>query len=339
MKRKADDQHGMAATLKSSVRLFGGMLQRFTHTSKVCACDMTFAVYLPPQAESKAVPAVWWLSGLTCTDENMSQKGGFAKAAASRGIAVVLPDTSPRGITIEGADDSYDFGSGAGFYIDATEEKWKENYNMYTYVTSELPAVIAATLDGKVDSSKCSIFGHSMGGHGALTLALKNPGKYVSVSAFAPICNPSNPECPWGVKAFSGYLGSQEAGKPHDASLLAKEYAGPPMNLLVDQGTADNFLTGPVNQLLPTSLEAACKDNPKISLTLRMQARATAASNAFPGRSERGHHGRSPPPGLAVTRLLFVPSCGVQEGYDHSYFFMSSFMDDHINHHADALLA
>jgi len=274
MKRKADDQHGMAATLKSSVRLFGGMLQRFTHTSKVCACDMTFAVYLPPQAESKVVPA------------------------ASRGIAVVLPDTSPRGITIEGADDSYDFGSGAGFYIDATEEKWKANYNMYTYVTSELPAVIAATLDGKVDSSKCSIFGHSMGGHGALTLALKNPGKYASVSAFAPICNPSNPECPWGAKAFSGYLGSQEAGKPHDASLLAKEYAGPPMNLLVDQGTADNFLTGPVNQLLPTSLEAACKDNPKISLTLRMQ-----------------------------------------EGYDHSYFFMSSFMDDHINHHADALLA
>ena len=208
---------------------------------------MTFAVYLPPQAEVKAVPVLYWLSGLTCTDENFSQKAGFARAAANRGIAIVMPDTSPRGVTIEGADDSYDFGSGAGFYVNATETKWAGNYNMYSYVTQELPALVESMFDGKLIAGKKSISGHSMGGHGALTCALKDPASYTSVSAFSPICNPTT--CPWGIKAFTGYLGSVEAGLPHDACELIKKYDGPPMKLLVDQGTADNFLTGDVNQV------------------------------------------------------------------------------------------
>jgi len=280
------------ATLKSSVKLFGGMLSRYTHTSQACNCTMTFAVYMPPS--EKPVPLLYWLSGLTCTDENMSQKGGFARAAAARGVCLVMPDTSPRGVTIEGADDSYDFGSGAGFYVDATEPKWAGHYKMYSYVTSELPAVLQELLGGSV-TDKASIFGHSMGGHGALTLALKNPGKYTSVSAFAPICNPT--KCPWGVKAFTGYLGGVEAGAAYDACELIKDYAGPlPITpFLVDQGTSDNFLTGDVNQLNPATLQETCKAK-GFPLTLRMQ-----------------------------------------DGYDHSYFFMSSFMDEHIEFHADKL--
>jgi len=282
----------MAAALKSATKLFGGTLKRLTHQSEVCKCEMTFAVYLPPQAQDKAVPALYWLSGLTCTDENFSQKSGFARAAAARGLAVVLPDTSPRGLTIEGADDSYDFGSGAGFYVDATEAKWAAHYNMYSYVTSELPAVVAATFPGEVSSAK-AISGHSMGGHGALTLFLKNPGMYSSVSAFAPICHPT--ACPWGIKAFTGYLGSVEAGAAHDAVELLKKYDGAPFPLLVDQGGADNFLVGDVNQLQPESLKDACAAK-GIPLDMRMQ-----------------------------------------DGYDHSYFFIASFIDDHINFHADAL--
>ena len=283
------------ATIKSTVKLFGGVLQRMTHASTACKCDMTFAVYLPPQAETKAVPSLYWLSGLTCTDENFSQKSGFARAAAARGIALVIPDTSPRGVTIEGADDSYDFGSGAGFYVDATTELWKEHYNMYSYVNAELPALVESTFADRILGGSKSISGHSMGGHGAITLALKNPGTYTSVSAFSPITHPTR--CPWGTKAFSGYLGSVEAGAAHDASLLCKSYVGPPMKILVDQGAADNFLIGDVNQLQPDALKEACAaSGGKISLDLRMQ-----------------------------------------EGYDHSYFFISSFIDEHINYHADAL--
>lgn len=283
------------ATVKSSVRLFGGVLKRVTHASTACRCDMTFAVFLPSQAETKPVKSVYWLSGLTCTDENFSQKSGFARAAAARGVAVVIPDTSPRGVTIEGADDSYDFGSGAGFYVDATTDTWKEHYKMYTYVTQELPAVVESVFAGQITSGARGIMGHSMGGHGALTIALKaDPGTYSSVSAFSPICNPT--ACPWGVKAFEGYLGSVEAGRPHDASLLAASYDGPPLKLLVDQGASDNFLTGDTNQLLPKTLEASCASNSKVELTMRYQ-----------------------------------------NGYDHSYFFISSFIDDHINWHADAL--
>ena len=283
------------ATIKSTVKLFGGVLQRMTHASTACKCDMTFAVYLPPQAEKVPVPSLYWLSGLTCTDENFSQKSGFARAAAARGIALVIPDTSPRGVTIEGADDSYDFGSGAGFYVDATTELWKEHYNMYSYVNDELPALVESTFADRILGGSKSISGHSMGGHGAITLALKNPGTYTSVSAFSPITHPTN--CPWGTKAFTGYLGSVEAGAAHDASLLCKSYDGPPMKILVDQGAADNFLVGEVNQLQPDALKEACAaSGGKISLDLRMQ-----------------------------------------EGYDHSYFFISSFIDDHINYHADAL--
>jgi len=284
------------AAIKSTVRLFGGTLQRITHTSSVCKCDMTFAVYLPPHAVNgvKAVPVLYWLSGLTCTDENFSQKAGFARAAAARGVAIVMPDTSPRGVDIAGADDSYDFGSGAGFYIDATEKPWAENYKMYSYVTQELPTLVESTFSGKLLSKK-SIFGHSMGGHGALTIGLKNPTTYASISAFSPICHPTN--CPWGTKAFTGYLGSVEAGKAHDACELIKTYSGPPISFLVDQGGADNFLVGDVNQLQPDELIKACasKDG-QVSCSVRMQA-----------------------------------------GYDHSYFFISSFIDDHINYHADAL--
>ena len=285
----------MAASVKSTVKLFGGVLQRMTHTSKVCACDMTFAVYLPPQAETKAVPVLYWLSGLTCTDENFSQKAGFARAAAARGLAIVMPDTSPRGVTIEGADDSYDFGSGAGFYVNATEAKWAGHYHMYSYVTEELPALVEATFADKLVAGKKSIFGHSMGGHGALTIGIKNPKAYSSISAFSPICHPTN--CPWGTKAFTGYLGGVEAGKAHDACELIKTYDGPPLELLVDQGAADNFLVGDVNQLQPDALVAACANSGgKVKCELRMQ-----------------------------------------EGYDHSYFFISTFVEDHINYHASAL--
>jgi len=284
----------MAVKSLSTVRLFGGVLQRFRHASAVCKCDMTYAVYMPPQAEAKPVPLLYWLSGLTCTDENFSQKSGFAKVAAERGVALVIPDTSPRGVTIDGADDSYDFGSGAGFYVDATEPKWADHYNMYSYITSELPSLVEGTFKGKLTGKK-SISGHSMGGHGALTLALKNPGVFASVSAFSPICHPTN--CPWGQKAFTGYLGSVAAGEAHDATLLIKGYTGPTLKVLVDQGAADNFLVGETNQLQPDALNGACAaSGGKVEVNIRMQ-----------------------------------------EGYDHSYFFISSFIADHINYHADAL--
>uniref|UniRef100_A0A7S0JBA3 S-formylglutathione hydrolase n=1 Tax=Calcidiscus leptoporus TaxID=127549 RepID=A0A7S0JBA3_9EUKA len=252
---------------------------------------MTFAVYMPACAATAAVPVIYYLSGLTCTDENFSQKGGFGRAASTRGVCLVMPDTSPRGITIDGADDSYDFGSGAGFYVDATEAKWSGHYKMYTYVTKELPALIQTQFAGKVLDKK-AIFGHSMGGHGALTIFLKNPGAYTSVSAFAPICNPT--KCPWGVKAFSGYLGSVDAGKAHDATELVLGLSSPPSSaILIDQGMGDNFYCGEVNQLQPAAFMEACEAK-GVKLSLRYQ-----------------------------------------EGYDHSYFFISSFVDDHINFHAD----
>ena len=259
------------ATLKSSVKLFGGQLQRLTHRSTSCACDMTFAVYLPPQAEAGPVPVLYWLSGLTCTDENFTQKSGFARAAAAHGVAVVCPDTSPRGVTVEGADDAYDFGSGAGFYVDATEPKWAAHYRMYTYCTEELPALVQGTFAGKL-SAKKAISGHSMGGHGALTMFLKSPGAYTSVSAFSPICNPT--KVPWGAKAFGGYLGSVEAGLAHDAVELIGGHTGGAFPLLVDQGTADNFLTGDTNQLQPAALQAAC-DAKGLPISLRMQEGAS----------------------------------------------------------------
>jgi len=253
---------------------------------------MTFAVYVPKGAEGQKFPIVYWLSGLTCTDENFSQKAGAFEAARECGLVLVMPDSSPRGEGVPDEDPHvYDFGVGAGFYLNATTEKYKKHYNMLDYVTKELPALLKSS-SLPIIPDRASICGHSMGGHGALTIALKNPGMYKSASAFAPICHPM--ECPWGQKAFPLYLGDdKETWKQYDAVELVKAYSGPPMRLLVDQGTADNFLTQ--KQLLPEALKAAC-DEKGMALTLRMQ-----------------------------------------EGYDHSYYFMASFIGDHLKYHASYL--
>ncbi|KMQ93007.1 coiled-coil domain-containing protein 39-like protein [Lasius niger] len=251
-------------------------------------CKMKFAVYLPPQVEEGPVPVIYWLSGLTCTEANFSEKAGAQKYAANYGVLLVIPDTSPRGLNIPGEDDSYDFGSGAGFYVDATREPWKKNYRMYSYVTKELPALVNKEFATLPDRQ--SIMGHSMGGHGALICALKNPEQFKTVSAFAPISNPIL--CPWGKKAFSGYLGGPEdnvAWKEWDATELAKKYNGPPLDILIDQGKEDQFLKQ--DQLLPENLLNAAKDN-GIALVLRFQ-----------------------------------------DGYDHSYYFIATFIEDHFKHH------
>lgn len=277
-------------------KMFGGRVQKWTHVSDVTKTPMTFSVFLPPQAESQGtVPVLYYLSGLTCTDDNVTQKACAQRAAAAHGIALVAPDTSPRGCNIEGEDDSYDFGSGAGFYVDATEPKWATNYNMYSYITKELPAIINTNFP--VDSRRVGISGHSMGGHGALTIALRHPDVYRSVSAFSPICNPM--KCPWGEKAFTGYLGSVEAGREHDATELMLSRGASPVlqDILIDQGTSDNFYSGPVNQLLTENFGEACKAKGQ-ACTIRMQ-----------------------------------------EGYDHSYFFIATFMEDHIAFHAKYLSA
>jgi len=285
----------MATVLKeiSSSRCFGGVQKVYSHVSAVVGCEMKFGVFLPPGIQNdpnKKLPVLYFLSGLTCTEANFIQKSGFQRYAADHNLIVVNPDTSPRGVSIEGEDDSYDFGSGAGFYLDATEEKWAKNYRMYSYIVNELLSVVAANF--AVDTSKQGITGHSMGGHGALTIALKNPGTFASVSAFAPICNPI--ECPWGVKAFTGYLGSDKtAWAKYDACHLVKDYHGPPLSLLIDQGDQDDFYKN--GQLLPDNLLLACTEA-NVKMQLRMQ-----------------------------------------EGYDHSYFFISTFIGDHIDHHAKHL--
>jgi S-formylglutathione hydrolase len=275
----------------SSAKCFGGLQKVFEHDSSELKCRMRFGVYLPPQVESEKVPVLYWLSGLTCTEQNFVTKAGAQRVASSLGLLLVAPDTSPRGCNIEGEDESWDFGTGAGFYVNATEEKWKNNYRMYSYVTSELPELIRTNFN--VVPDKQSIFGHSMGGHGALICALKNPGAYRSVSAFAPICNPVN--CPWGQKAFSGYLGpDREQWKAWDATELVKNYKGPNFSyILIDQGKADSFLSA--GQLLPENFVANAKEA-GVPVILRMQ-----------------------------------------EDYDHSYYFIASFVEDHIRHHAAAL--
>lgn len=280
---------------KSEFKMFGGQVQKWTHHSDATTTPMTFSVFLPAQASQARVPVVYYLSGLTCTDDNVIQKACAQRAAAAHGIALVAPDTSPRGAGIEGEDESYDFGSGASFYVDATEAKWAQHYNMYSYITKELPALVNANF--AIDGSRVGITGHSMGGHGALTIALRNPDVYKSVSAFSPICNPT--KCPWGEKAFTGYFGSVEAGFEHDATELMRCRGPFPgfSDILIDQGVADNFFSGQVNQLLPGNFFDACKEKGQ-TCTLRMQ-----------------------------------------DGYDHSYFFIASFMDDHIAFHAKALKA
>ncbi|KAL5004240.1 hypothetical protein ScPMuIL_017696 [Solemya velum] len=275
-----------------ATNVLGGMQKVFSHESSELKCTMKFAVFLPSKSNSHKVPAIYWLSGLTCTEQNFVTKAGSQQYAEKYGVAIIAPDTSPRGCNIEGEDDSYDFGSGAGFYLNATEDKWKTNYRMYAYITEELPALVNANFPILAD--KQSIFGHSMGGHGALVCALKNPGMYKSVSAFSPICNPTN--CAWGKKAFNGYLGEdKETWKEYDSTCLVKEYDGPPLEILIDQGKSDNFLKE--GQLLPDNFVATCAES-KVPVIMRMQ-----------------------------------------EGYDHSYFFIASFMGEHIAHHAKYLKA
>lgn len=281
----------MSLKEESSVKVFGGFQKVFSHQSKEVKCSMKFAVYLPPQAdETTKCPVMYWLSGLTCTEQNFISKAGSQRLAAQHGIIVVAPDTSPRGCNIPGEDDSYDFGSGAGFYINATEEKWKNNYRMYSYITEELPKLIADNFPA--DPTRQSITGHSMGGHGALICALKNPGQYKTASAFSPICNPM--QCPWGQKAFTGYLGDdQETWKEYDACELVKNYNGPPLEILIHQGKDDEFLKA--SQLLPDNMVAACASS-KMPIVMHME-----------------------------------------EGYDHSYYFILTFLEDHFKHHVAAL--
>lgn len=271
----------------SESRSFGGRQQRFKHDSQATGVPMTFSVFLPPQAENHAVPVMYWLSGLTCTDENFVQKAGAQRVAAELGLAIVCPDTSPRGTDLPGEHESYDFGSGAGFYVNASREPWSDHYRMYDYVTEELPAIIRAHFP--VNAS-CSISGHSMGGHGALVCALRNPGMYQAVSAFAPVCNPSS--SPWGEKAFRHYLGDDKAEwAEYDASLLVLTSAEK-LPILVDQGSHDDFLE---EQLYPDTLVDAChKVNHPIELRM-------------------------------------------QSGYDHSYFFIATFIEDHLRHHGRAM--
>ena len=282
-------------TLLSEVKCFGGWLKRYSHPSDTCHCDMTFSVYLPPQAEQQPVPVLYWLSGLTCTDENFMMKSGAQRYAAEHGIAIIAPDTSPRGDGVpDDAEGAWDFGLGAGFYINATQAPWSTHYQMYDYITKELPNLVAAGFP--VDASRQAISGHSMGGHGALSIALKNPGKFTSVSAFSPITNPIN--CPWGVKAFSQYLGDDKASwVQHDSCELIKAYPDDQvskLNVLVDQGLGDNFLE---EQLKPEALQQACDDK-GVKADLRLHA-----------------------------------------DYDHSYYFIGSFIGEHIAFHAQYLKA
>uniref|UniRef100_G3NZG1 S-formylglutathione hydrolase n=1 Tax=Gasterosteus aculeatus aculeatus TaxID=481459 RepID=G3NZG1_GASAC len=255
----------MALTQVSSNRCAGGFQKVFEHESTELKCKMKFAVYLPPKAETDKCPVMYWLSGLTCTEQNFITKAGSQVPAAEHGLIVVAPDTSPRGCNIEGEDENWDFGTGAGFYVNATQDPWKTNYRMYSYITEELPKLINANFP--TDPDKMSISGHSMGGHGALICALKNPGKYKAVSAFAPICNPM--QCPWGQKAFSGYLGpDRSAWEAYDATVLAAAYCGPQLDVLIDQGRDDQFLSA--SQLLPDNLIAVCSEK-KVPVVFRLQ--------------------------------------------------------------------
>ena len=269
----------------SEHKSFGGVQGYYAHASKEIGLEMRFAVYQPPQAAKGKLPVLYYLAGLTCTENTFVIKAGAQRVAAELGMILVSPDTSPRGADIPGDAESWDFGVGAGFYVDATREPWSKHYRMHSYVTRELPALIAEKFPA--DPSRQGIFGHSMGGHGALVCALRNPGQYRSLSAFAPIAAPMR--CPWGRKAFKGYLGDDhEAWREYDASELVKRAAFP-QTILIDQGLADKFL---VDQLYPEVFETACRDAGQ-RLTLRRQ-----------------------------------------EGYDHGYFFISTFMEDHLRHHA-----
>jgi S-formylglutathione hydrolase len=270
---------------------FGGTQGVYKHSSQELDCEMRLAVFTPPQAEVEPCPVVFWLSGLTCTEENFTVKAGAQRVAAELGLVIVAPDTSPRGVNVPGEDDSYDFGSGAGFYLDATEAPWSQHYRMYSYVTGELPALIFKHFPARADRQ--AIMGHSMGGHGALTIALKNPDTFASVSAFAPIVAPM--QVPWGEKAFGRYLGSDRATwADYDATALIRAGRRHPGTILIDQGLADNFLA---EQLQPNLFIDACESAGQ-AVELRMQL-----------------------------------------DYDHSYFFIATFIEDHLRHHAAAFAA
>jgi S-formylglutathione hydrolase len=271
----------------SSVRSHGGTQGVYRHRSAATKTDMTVSVFVPDHAPGVTLPVVWYLSGLTCTHANVTEKGDYRAACAKYGLIFIAPDTSPRGDGVPD-DDAYDFGQGAGFYVDATAAPWAENFRMASYIEDELPALIAANFPAAMDRQ--AITGHSMGGHGALTIALRHPHRFKSVSAFAPIVAPLH--CPWGDKALSGYLGDDRADwRRYDACALIEDGARLP-EILIDQGTADNFLE---SQLKPHLFVRAC-DDAGIALTLRMQA-----------------------------------------GYDHSYYFIASFMADHLRWHSERL--
>ena len=283
----------MTVEILSEHACFGGTVGYYRHRAESTDCDMQFSVFRPPQAALGRVPVLTWLSGLTCTEETFMIKSGAQRVAAELGLMLVNPDTSPRGEDVpDDPDGGWDFGIGAGFYVNATEAPWDRHYRMYDYVTRELPELVAAEF--AADTAKQGIFGHSMGGHGALTIGLRNPETYASMSAFAPICNPS--DCPWGVKALSNYLGSDRDGwRDYDATELVRRISERPRHaILIDQGSADQFLA---EQLHPDRFATACSDK-DIALTLRRH-----------------------------------------DGYDHGYFFIASFVEDHLRHHARCLTA
>ena len=287
-----------AMELVKEWKCFGGVVRRYKHHStSLGGLPATFQIFLPSDAlgdGASKVPAIIFLSGLTCTDENFMTKAGAQQYAAQHGIALIAPDTSPRGANLGPEETAaYDFGAGAGFYVNATQEPWSRHYRMYDYVTSELPGLLSGSLP--INTSRMAIMGHSMGGHGALQIALKNPALFRSVSAFSPICHPS--ACPWGIKAFSGYLGAdnKDAWAQYDSTALVASYKGPDLHILVDQGSADDFLAS--GQLLPEKfLEAAKAAGVPVAFKLR-------------------------------------------EGYDHSYYYISTFIGEHIAHHANFLKA
>lgn len=279
-------------TVLTTHQCFGGVLGFYQHESSACRGPMRFSVYQPPQAADRPLPVLYFLSGLTCTEENFMVKAGAQRYAAEHGLILVAPDTSPRNTGTPGEDEDWDFGTGAGFYLNATEEPWSQHYRMYDYVVEELPQVIAAKFS--VQGDRQGVFGHSMGGHGALICALKNPDRYLSLSAFAPIAAPT--QCPWGQKSFSRYLGSDTTTwNAYDATelMLARGGWKGDRSILIDQGDADPFLHQ--HQLLPEKFEAACQQVGQ-PLTLRMQP-----------------------------------------GYDHGYYFIATFVGDHIRHHAAVL--
>ena len=281
----------MSIQLLEQHQCFNGYQEVYSHWSETTNCTMKFAIFIPPEAKHQKVPVLYWLSGLTCTEQNFITKAGAQRMASLLGLAIVVPDTSPRGLNLKDPDGREHFGEGAGFYLDATELPWSMHYRMYSYISNELPLLISTNFP--VDDRRGGIFGHSMGGHGALTIGLKNSSKFRSLSAFSPICAPT--KTPWGINAFEGYLGdNQQAWQQYDACELVKTHHWPHGELLIDQGKADPYL---IEQLKPERFVTACQQS-NIPLKLRMH-----------------------------------------EHYGHNYYFIATFMEDHLRFHAEKLRA